>query len=210
MYNEGLSSLAVVDAHQKVVGNISTVDVRHLTTSSSAPLLHSSCLHFISVILNARGVDQGRDSFPVFYVTNYSTLSHTLAKLVATQSHRMWVVEAASPAASSPTTPLMPHKTPLVNPSTSPVVVPPMSGSYLSSSPSYGSSLSSGPGGNHNGMSGRLAGVVSLTDILNLFAKTTGLNPADPNEQRARRRRSSSASVRPSLDSVRTSLDQRR
>ncbi|KKA27200.1 hypothetical protein TD95_002097 [Thielaviopsis punctulata] len=210
MYNEGLSSLAIVDAHQKVVGNISTVDVRHLTTSSSAPLLHSSCLHFISVILNARGVDQGRDSFPVFYVTNYSTLSHTIAKLVATQSHRMWVVEAASPATSSPTTPLMSHKTPSANPPTSPVVVPPMSGSYLSSSPNYGSSLSSGPGGGNNSMSGRLAGVVSLTDILNLFAKTTGLNPADPSEQRARRRRSSSASVRPSLDSVRTSLDLRR
>jgi hypothetical protein len=59
-------------------------------------------------------------------------------------------------------------------------------------------------------LSGRLTGVVSLTDILNLFAKSSGLHPADPGEQRARRRRSSSSSLRPSLDSARPSSDSRR
>lgn len=43
-------------------------------------------------------------------------------------------------------------------------------------------------------LSGRLAGVVSLTDILNLHARASGLNPADPAESRSRRRRSSSSS----------------
>ena len=43
-------------------------------------------------------------------------------------------------------------------------------------------------------LSGRLVGVVSLTDILNLHARASGLNPADPDESR-RRRRSSSSSV---------------
>ena len=38
------------------------------------------------------------------------------------------------------------------------------------------------------GLSGRLTGVVSLTDILNLFARSSGLSPSDPSEQRARRR----------------------
>ena len=37
-------------------------------------------------------------------------------------------------------------------------------------------------------MSGRLSGVVSLTDVLNSFAKSTGLRPTDPSAQRARRR----------------------
>jgi hypothetical protein len=59
-------------------------------------------------------------------------------------------------------------------------------------------------------LSGRLTGVVTLTDILNLFAKTSGLHPSDPGEQRARRRRSSSSSVRPSLDATRASTDIRR
>ncbi len=76
------------------MGNISVADVKLLTNSSSLPLLHSSCIHFISVILTERGIGDGKDSFPVFHVNPYSTLAHTCAKLVATRSHRMWVVEA--------------------------------------------------------------------------------------------------------------------
>lgn len=56
-------------------------------------------------------------------------------------------------------------------------------------------------------MSGRLSGVVSLTDVLNLFARASGLHPGDPEETRRRRRQSSSSSVRPSIDSVRHSMD---
>lgn len=44
-------------------------------------------------------------------------------------------------------------------------------------------------------ISGKLVGVVSLTDILNLHARASGLHPADPAESRSRRRRSSSSSV---------------
>lgn len=43
--------------------------------------------------------------------------------------------------------------------------------------------------------SGRLSGVVSLTDVLNLFARASGLQPSDPEEAR-RARRGSSASSR--------------
>lgn len=108
MNSEGISSIAVVDNHSNVVGNISTTDVKvcHLifpqpdprvakrkvekllTRSSSLPLLHNTCIHFISVILSARGVIEGKDSFPVFYVNPSSTLAHTVAKIVATKSHR--------------------------------------------------------------------------------------------------------------------------
>ena len=58
-------------------------------------------------------------------------------------------------------------------------------------------------------MSGRLSGVVSLTDILNLFARASGLHPTDPEEARRKRRGSSSSSksgVRGSLDSARSSV----
>ncbi|KAL8844860.1 MAG: hypothetical protein Q9198_011413, partial [Flavoplaca austrocitrina] len=107
MNNEGLTSLAVVDNQSNVVGNISNVDVKvrsiHisqekavaeinelqlLTKSSSAPLLDNTCIHFISVILSTRGLNDGKDSFPVFHVNPYSTLAHTVAKLVATKAHR--------------------------------------------------------------------------------------------------------------------------
>ena len=202
MNREGLNSVAVVDNGSNVVGNISTADVKLLTNSASLPLLESSCLQFISVILTERGTEKGKDSFPIFHVNPYSTLAHTVAKLVATQSHRMWIVESASPSPSAPATPLLaPTVMTPSTPSTSQTSL--MGGTQFSSSP-----VSSSLPASH--LSGRLIGVITLTDILNLFARTTGLNPTDPNEQRARRRRSSSSSVRPSLDSSRASLDIRR
>ncbi|KAK1753524.1 hypothetical protein QBC47DRAFT_424080 [Echria macrotheca] len=224
MHNEGLTSVAVVDNALNVVGNISTADVKLLTNATSLPLLKSSCMHFISIILSERGVERGRDSFPVFYVNPYSTLAHTVAKLVATNSHRMWVVESASPSPSAPATPLLQPSQPVVPsvPSGTPasvgasspptVIIPTSTTSSGPQSPLPGQSMSSVPASTLPGahLSGRLTGVVSLTDILNLFAKSSGLRPSDPSEQRARRRRSSSSSVRPSLDMNRTSVDMRR
>jgi CBS domain-containing protein len=213
MDNEGLTSVAVVDNGLNVVGNISTFDVKLLTSAANAPLLQGTCMHFVSVILSEKGVEKGRDSFPVFYVTPQSTLAHTIAKLVATHSHRMWVVEAPSPSPSAPATPLLTPSLPTTTsgetttaPGTTVVVPPPSSGS-TPPSPLPGTGFASVPAAALPGvhLSGRLTGVVSLTDILNLFAKSSGLHPADPGDQRARRRtQSSSSSVRPSLDGART------
>jgi CBS domain-containing protein len=222
MDSEGLTSVAVVDNGLNVVGNISTFDVKLLTSAASAPLLHGTCMHFVSVILSEKGVEHGRDSFPVFYVTPHSTLAHTVAKLVATHSHRMWIVESPSPSPSAPATPLLTPSLPTSasgETTTAPgatVVVPPLSAGSAPPSPmtgSGGAGFASVPAAALPGMhlSGRLTGVVSLTDILNLFAKSSGLHPADPGDQRERRRtQSSSSSVRPSLDGVRTSSDVRK
>jgi hypothetical protein len=173
------------------VGNISTKDVRHLTHGSNAPLLSSSCMHFISLILSERGMENGQDAVPVFYVNPFSTLAHTVAKLVATGSQRMWVVEDES---KSPTQPATPLAAPTTGPPASPV-------------PSAAVPASAMAGAR---MSGKLTGVISLTDILNMFAKYTGLHPADPDAQRARRRRSSSSSMRPSIDASTGSVDKGR
>lgn len=216
LLNEGVSSLAVVDNARNVVGNISTVDVKLLTKSSSLPLLRNTCIHFISVILSTRGMQDGKDSFPVFYVTPGSTLAHTVAKLVATKSHRLWITEPASPSSSGPPTPsthsaiLAPtssHNVSLSSPAAlsnlvAPSPPPNQQGNHSTNAAlpfiaPCGPSISASalPGAS---ISGRLVGVVSLTDILNLFARASGLNPLDPSEIRKGRRRSSSSSVRKS------------
>lgn len=64
MSDEGLTSIPVVDNAFNVVGNISTADVKLLTNSASLPLLQATCIHFVSVILSERGVNDGKDSFP--------------------------------------------------------------------------------------------------------------------------------------------------
>jgi CBS domain-containing protein len=215
LMDEGVSSLAVLDNARNVIGNVSTVDVKLLTKSSSLPLLRNTCIHFISVILSTRGMQDGKDSFPVFYVTPSSTLAHTVAKLVATRSHRLWITEPASPSSSGPTTPLT-HTSTMVpisshtsfisfSSSQSNVVAPspPPSSHGVSSHSAAPFITPSGPSISASALpgasiSGHLVGVISLTDVLNLFARASGLHPTDPNEIRKGRRRSSSSSVRKS------------
>lgn len=219
LLDEGVSSLAVLDNANNVVGNISTTDTKLLTKSSSLPLLRNTCIHFISVILSTRGMFEGQDSFPVFYVTPMNTLAHTVAKLVATKSHRMWVTEPVSPLSSGPSTPAL-HTTTMVPLSSHNSSIsagsgqhhlqppPPTSSDPLlvaDASPKTPMIAPSGPTISASSLpgariSGRLVGVVSLTDVLILMAKAGGLETADPNEIRLRRRRSSSSSVRRSID----------
>lgn len=216
--DEGVSSLAILDSGRNVVGNISTVDVKLLTKSSALPLLRNTCIHFISVILSTRGIDEGKDSFPVFHVTPMNTLAHTVAKLIATRSHRMWVTEPVSPSSSDPPTPSTHHAT-LVPISSHNSSVSSTISQLQTMAPSTTSSNSqqlapsnatpfvspSGPLVSASSImgariSGQLVGVVSLTDILILFAKASGLPVADLGELRVGRRRSSSSSVRHSVD----------
>ncbi|KAJ5774468.1 Major facilitator superfamily domain general substrate transporter [Penicillium paradoxum] len=231
MNNEGMSSIVVVDNYLNVLGNISTADVKLLTRSSSLPLLHNTCTNFISVILSTRGLVEGKDSFPVFHVNPGSTLAHTVAKIVATRSHRLWVTDPSSPASSGPPTPShssvhipissgigpttgsqsanSPPPSPLPAPVTPsaqpsqytaphlPAPNPPYTFPATGVPAPMPSPIShSIPSAALDGarLSGRLVGVVSLTDILNLHARASGLNPADPSESRNRRRRSSSSS----------------
>ncbi|EPS43436.1 hypothetical protein H072_2575 [Dactylellina haptotyla CBS 200.50] len=184
------------------VGNISTTDVKHLTKTSSLPLIKSSCLHFLSVILSDRGLDDGQDSYPVFYVNPHSTLAHTVAKIIATRAHRMWLVDAPSEGNSAPSTPTIPPTTAIPPPSLA--AASPLAASF----PAAASlSVASVPGAR---LSGRLIGVVSLTDILNMIGRSSGLTTLDPGEARRQRRRSSSSSVRASIDLGRSSFDSRR
>lgn len=263
--------------------------VQLLTKSSSLPLLNNSCAHFISIILSTRGLVDGQDSYPVFHVNPNSTLAHTIAKLAATKSHRMWVTDPSSPASTNPPTPSV--SSPHISLATVPVQPPSQSVSPTSSIPSSQQNSRNNSGASHrtppqaespdNGtpassllsatpyfpavpqgtnkdlpppaappslsvnttsalsrsqtsstatplatpgvpmslptaaaaaaaaavtkpspalpmpgarLSGKLVGLVSLTDVLNLYARASGLSPLDPNISRSRRRRTSSSS----------------
>lgn len=173
MNTEKISSVAVVDHHMNLLGNISVTDVKHVTKSSQSPLLHKSCLHFVSLILNHRGIEDGKDSFPIFHVYPTSSLARTIAKLVATKSHRLWVVRPYAPSSSS--------------------------SNQSGSSGSNSNNLESNPlNPESEGRAGRLIGVVSLTDILGLIARKHGKLYVDPTQARKQRRRSSSSSTRSS------------
>ncbi|KAK9470498.1 uncharacterized protein V1510DRAFT_422870 [Dipodascopsis tothii] len=189
MARESITSIAVVDHDANLLGNISIVDVKHLTKSTSAHLLEATCLQFLTVILTDRGLENGKDSFPVFNITPQSTLAHTIAKLVATKAHRMWIVQPPNAAKPPP----------------SPVPASPVGGlaapqPHAAAPPAAAAPPSPVPSPSvHSRLGGRLIGVVSLTDILNLLARTAGGDSADPHEARRQRRRSSSSSTRSSF-----------
>ena len=155
-------------------------------------------------------MNEGKDSFPVFHVTPLSTLAHTVAKLVATKSHRMWITDPASPSSSAPPTPSPQSATlaPTSSHSSNMSPTSPPLSSSIASTPTSATTpfiAPAGPAVSASAMSGamlsgHLVGVISLTDILNLFAKAGGLHPRDPSESRRGRRRSSSSSMQRSID----------
>jgi CBS domain-containing protein len=201
MTSRGISSIAVVDSQKMLVGNISIVDVQYVARTSSAHLLRSTCAHFLSVIKFEQGVRDGQDQVPVFAVYPTTTLATTIAKLVATRAHRMWIVGndnhgggqqgIISPVPLSPLNPATPHL-PIAQ-------TPPLPPPSVHVGPSQTPPLGATP---PSLMMGKLQGVVSLTDILNLFARVEGLKPSHPTEARANRRRSSSSSTATSVSAT--------
>lgn len=145
MHELAVSSIAVVDSNNIILGNISVTDVSLLTRAWQAGLLRQSCKHFLTVILDHRGIEYGgNESVPVFYVYRNTKLSKVIATMIATSAHRLWICDHTSDPAQS----------------------------------------------------GKLIGVISLTDVLNFVARHSGNNSSLDPEATRRHRRSSSSSVR--------------
>ncbi|CAB4255843.1 Sds23p [Maudiozyma barnettii] len=191
MYNERISSIAVVDDQYNLIGNISVTDVKHVTRTSQYPLLNNTCRHFISVILNTRGLENGgKDSFPIFHVYPTSSLARTIAKLVATKSHRLWIVQRPS-SSTTPSTTSSSSSLASMNSITSSekILKKPLVGSTNSSADTFDSAMGYME---KDHLAGKLIGVVSLTDILGALARNqTHHKQIDP--QFARKHRSNQA-----------------
>lgn len=221
MFTERVSSLAVIDRSRCLMGNISIVDVKHVSSSKNQELLFKSVLNFISYNLSQKGMEAGQDQYPIFHVSNQSSLGRVIAKLVATQSHRLWIVESRqvkhhasssggfgsisgrSGSLSGPSS-AGPVESALNSPTATAAAAAASTtgGSGSISSVSGSGSVSSGSGSNADlGLPGKLIGVVTLTDILGLFAESKYGKKIDPGLARRQRRRSST-STRSSIDTT--------
>lgn len=176
MYTQRVSSLAVIDRNKLLIGNISIVDVKNVSLTKNSHLLFKSVLNFISYNLSQKGIEHGQDQFPIFHVSPSSTLGRVIAKLVATKSHRLWVVESR-------------HSLPHNDPSTVEAALKPQNTSSLDFD-------------DNSGRPGKLIGVVTLTDILGLFAQSKTEKKIDPQQARNQRRRSSTTSTTGSIASA--------
>ncbi|KAH7909620.1 hypothetical protein BJ138DRAFT_1154876 [Hygrophoropsis aurantiaca] len=104
MSEQGVSSVAVVDEELgTLLSAVSVTDIGKIVVPSQSNQILSTPLHqFISQIKAPDGSTDGVDKYPVYVVFPNSTLSHTIQKLLATNSHRLFVTDDSS-ISSSPT-----------------------------------------------------------------------------------------------------------
>lgn len=187
MFNENVSSLAVIDKNKSLVGNISIVDVKNVSSTKNSHLLFKPVTTFISYNLSQKGIEKGQDQFPIFHVNHQTSLGRVIAKLVATQSHRLWIVETRTSAHFSSTS----------SGSGVPSTIETTLASEASAAAASATSTLQ-----DSGRPGKLIGVVTLTDILGLFAALKSGIKIDPQTSRNFRRRSSTLTTRSSLDAT--------
>ncbi|RCK63375.1 Protein SDS23 [Candida viswanathii] len=221
MFTERVSSLAVIDRSRTLIGNISIVDVKNVTSSKNSHLLFKSVLNFISYNLSQKGIEEGQDQFPIFHVNYQTSLGRVIAKLVATQSHRLWIVDSSRQpssvsSASGPTNGVnVGYANPVDSSITDKAEVVDRNidaSAQAPTTPTPGTIAAAAAGavsatapsqpelGYHTG-TGKLVGVVTLTDILGLFATSKG-RKTDPLAARNQRRRSSTSTTRSSVESA--------
>ncbi|KAG2105745.1 uncharacterized protein F5147DRAFT_579324 [Suillus discolor] len=114
MSDGGVSSVAVVDdggggygagygSWGGLTGAVSVTDIGKLVVPSESNHILSAPLHqFVAQIKESGGSTDGADRYPVYVVLPTSTLSYTIQKLLATNSHRLFVIDPDFEPSSSP------------------------------------------------------------------------------------------------------------
>ncbi|KAF7325854.1 hypothetical protein MKEN_00436100 [Mycena kentingensis (nom. inval.)] len=151
MSEEGVSSVAVLDDESgALLSAVSVTDVGRLVLPSQTnQILNMPLQQFVALIKAPDGSTDGVDHYPVYAVSPQSLLSYTVQKLLATNSHRLFITRDTTGTAS----PIVPTTR----------------------------------------MSGNLTGIVSIVDILSLFARMAHLD-VDPARMQRHRRASSASS----------------
>ncbi|KAF8269485.1 hypothetical protein EI94DRAFT_1725127 [Lactarius quietus] len=148
MSDLGVSSVAVVEEDSGILlSAISVTDIGQTVVPSQSNQILSMPVHqLVSQIKMPQGWTDGADKYPVYSVFPSSTLAYTVQKLLATNSHRLFVT-SETPGSASPSACTR----------------------------------------------GNLSGVVSIGDILSLFARIANIPDVDPGRMRHRRASSTSS-----------------
>lgn len=148
MSDLGVSSVAVLEEETgNLLSAISVTDIGQTVVPSQSNQILTMPVHqLVSQIKMPQGWTDGADRYPVYSVFPSSTLAYTVQKLLATNSHRLFVT-FETPGSASPSA----------------------------------------------GVRGNLSGVVSIGDILSLFARIANIPDVDPARMRHRRASSTSS-----------------
>jgi len=97
MYNKGLSSVAVIDSEKRnfISANMSMTDIKYLVHQGKLDSLKLPIKTFVQEVRLAKDREaEYKTSLPVFVVTKDTTLQAAVGKLVATRTHRLWIVKS--------------------------------------------------------------------------------------------------------------------
>ncbi|KAL0067491.1 cell separation during budding [Marasmius tenuissimus] len=102
MSDEGVSSVAVLDEDTgSLLSAVSVTDIGKIVVPSQNNQILSTPLHlFVSYIKAPDGSMDGEDKFPVYSVTPNNTLLYAMQKILATNAHRVFVMQESSPSSS--------------------------------------------------------------------------------------------------------------
>ncbi|KAF8438202.1 hypothetical protein L210DRAFT_3622160 [Boletus edulis BED1] len=95
MSEQGVSSVAVVNEDSgTLLSTVSVTDIGKIVVpSQSNHILSTPVYQFIAQIKEPDGQTDGVDKYPVYIVLPTTTLSYTVQKLLATNSHRLFVTD---------------------------------------------------------------------------------------------------------------------
>ncbi|PCH34976.1 hypothetical protein WOLCODRAFT_139671 [Wolfiporia cocos MD-104 SS10] len=105
MSDEGVGSIAVIEEETgNLLSAVSVSDIGKIVVPAQSNQILSTPLHqFVALIKEPDGSTDGADKYPVYSVSPTSSLYYTMQKLLATDSHRVFVTDDAG--LSSPSFP---------------------------------------------------------------------------------------------------------
>jgi len=98
MQEHNISSVALVDDAGLLMSVLSMTDIKYVFRAKTLNVLNMSCQDYICSVRRAQSLEdrEGKDVYPFFGIQASSPLSHALGRLVATRTHRLFLVGSDS------------------------------------------------------------------------------------------------------------------
>ncbi|KNE66242.1 hypothetical protein AMAG_10479 [Allomyces macrogynus ATCC 38327] len=101
MHTHRVSSVAIVDGTDRLLGNISASDVKHIMRHLRYGILFEPCSQFINKVKTRQMLENaGKDIVPVIQVSAHALLAQVLRLLIVTHVHRVWCTQQNPQAAN--------------------------------------------------------------------------------------------------------------
>ncbi|TPX37699.1 hypothetical protein SmJEL517_g00730 [Synchytrium microbalum] len=94
MHDKGISSVAIIEGDDHLIGTISMTDIREILKSRRDwKHLYDRVFNFFQSTISKAGLERGQDRVPSVVVRTQTSLLMTMERMAGTHVHRLWIVE---------------------------------------------------------------------------------------------------------------------